>query len=73
MDKNMILQIKENYLMYQDQFMIITTRIPYHISVQISTRLYQDFTINMTNGNIHAMVVWIMISTVEKEKDQVHI
>jgi hypothetical protein len=73
MDKNMILQIKENYLMYQDQFMTITTRIPYHISAQINTRLYQDFTINMTSGNTLAMVVWIMISMVEKEKDQVHI
>ena len=73
MDKNMILQIKENYLMYQDQFMTITTRIPYHISVQINTRHYQDFTINMTSGNTLAMVVWIMISMVEKEKDQVHI
>ena len=73
MDKNMILQIKENYLMYQDQFMIITTRIPYHISVQINTRLYQDFTINMTNGNIHAMMVWITIFMEEKEKDPVPI
>ena len=73
MAKNMILPIKENYLTYQDQFMIIIIRIPYHTSVQISIRLYQDFTINMISGNTHAMVEWIMISTVEKEKDQVHI
>jgi hypothetical protein len=71
--KNTILLTKENYLLFLDLSMIIIRKILYRISVKISIRRYLDFTINMTNGNTRAMTVWITISTVEKEKDQVHI
>lgn len=73
MEINMISLIKGNYLMYQGQFITIMIKIRFHTLVEINTKLYQDFTTNMTNGNIHAMMVWITIFMEEKVKDPVPI
>lgn len=68
MDKNMILLIKGNCLMYQAQSMIITRKTQYLILAQINTKHYQDFTISTTSGRTPVTTAWTMTSTEEKEK-----